>query len=190
MSVHALSLSKEHTFTKQRVSSLTLLENLGVEGDCHCGATVQHRSRLKIRPIPPNLRQVHLIDLEILNEMNLKPGDIGENISTVGMDLLKLGTGTKLHFLPEDAMENVEEEELAKKDDHPVLVVTGLRNPCPQISHFSSGLQECFIERDADRKIVGRKAGVMTTVEVGGAVELGMRIIIEKPSVWEALQCV
>ncbi|OCT53698.1 hypothetical protein CLCR_10831 [Cladophialophora carrionii] len=209
MSVHALSFSAQHSFSKQSSNTLTLLPDLGVKGDCHCGETVQHRSRLKIRPPPKNLRQVHLLDLGILDELNVKPGDLGENITTKGLKLLELGTGTRLHFMSPAAMANgttggdlgdsglgsgsvlsVATRERSEAVDHPVLVVTGLRNPCPQINHFRSGLQERFIERDEQRTIVVRKAGIMSTVEVGGVIEVGMRIMVEQPAVWKALECV
>ena len=211
MSIHALSLSTQHTFSKQSSHSLTLLPDLGVEGDCHCGETVQHRSRLKIRPPPKNLRQVHLFDLEILEQLSIKPGELGENVTTKGLNLLGLGTGTRLHFLPSAETSAVDSEAPATIDqagsnrdlngssvaqkafltiDHPILVVTGLRNPCPQISHFRTGLQEHFIERDEERKIIARKAGIMSTVEVGGVIDVGMRVLVEPPTKWEALECV
>jgi hypothetical protein len=210
MSVHALSLSETHTFSKQLVPFLTLLPGLGIEGDCHCGETVQHRSRLHIRPKPKNLRQVHLLDLEILEEFDVKPGDLGENVTAVGVGLLGLARGARLHFLPaldaEDPeaggaangskdtskVESGSEQDpaLLKTAKHPILVVTGLRNPCSQISRFRAGLQEQFIVRDEERKIIARRAGVMSTVEVGGVIDLGMRIIVEPPAKWEPLECV
>jgi hypothetical protein len=209
MSVHALSFSAQHSFSKQSSDSLTLLPDVGVQGDCHCGETVQHRSRLKIRPPPKNLRQVHLLDLAILDELNVKPGELGENITTKGLGLLELGRETRLHFLSpvatapgtnggdqetsgletESVLGSATQERL-KIADHPVLMVTGLRNPCPQISHFRPGLQERFIERDEQRKIIARKAGIMSTVEVGGVIEVGMQIVVEQPAAWEALECV
>src|SRR5882757_11269542 len=99
MSVISLSLSPTHDFSKTLTTTLTLLPDLGVEGDCHCGETVQHRSRLHIRPPPKNLRQVHLIDAEVLDEYGVKPGELGENVTTRGLGLLGLGRGWRLHFL-------------------------------------------------------------------------------------------
>jgi MOSC domain-containing protein YiiM len=127
------------------------------------------------------LRQVHLIPKEVLDQFYVGPGQIGENVTTIGIDLLSLGAGTKLHFVPDGDVE---------EPSHPVVVVQGLRNPCPQINKFRKGLQEKFIERDESRTIVGRKAGVMGTVEVGGNVAVGMKIVIEKPREFEALKCV
>lgn len=183
--VIATAISSEHRFTKQAVPSINLLPGLGIEGDCHAGETVQHRSRLHIRPAPANLRQVHLIGRETLDQHDLVPGQIGENITTSGIDLLKLGKDTRLHFIQPNT-----DEGSALEQEHPIVTVTGLRNPCPQIEKHRKGLQEVFIERDSERKIVGRKAGIMSTINAGGVVMPGMRIVVEEPAVYEALGCV
>lgn len=191
----SVAVCSDHTFSKPQVDSITLLEGLGVEGDAHCGVTVQHRSRLHIKPPPPNLRQVHLIHSELFSEFEsvlgpdgkpyiVKPGDLGENITTSGIDLLALGVGTKLHFLDPGTGEDVEGK------NHPVVTVTGLRNPCPQISKFQEGLQEQCLVRNASREIVERKAGIMTTVDIGGVVKMGARIVTVKPDVYVELPCV
>lgn len=189
MSVLSVSISTEHTFSKTPVRSITLVKDLGVEGDCHNGPTDQHRSRLHIKPAPVNLRQVHLMQNEILEAFGVKPADIGENITTTGIDLLALGRGTRIHFLP--ASLGTEGDGHADgaggPQPHAIIRITGLRNPCPQIEKFRSGLQEKFIVRDQGRKIVDRKAGVMSVVEVGGLVEPGMRLEVEKPTEFEPL---
>jgi MOSC domain-containing protein YiiM len=111
----------------------------------------------------------------------IEPGDLGENVTTVGIDILALGEGTKLHFLGKGQK---------MTEEHAVVVVTGLRNPCPQIDKFRPGLREKFIVRDDSRSVVGRSAGVMSTVEVGGDIRPGMVIKAEKPEVHKALCCV
>jgi len=151
------------------------------------------------------------MDLEMLEQLDVKPGDLGENITTKGMGLLGVGTGTRLHFIPaqprraglqassghtgslagagaseEDSSDATTQRPLTEVE-HPILVVTGLRNPCAQISHFRQGLQENFLDRDEQRKIIARRAGVMSIVEVGGQV--GMRIVIEEPPLWKPLEC-
>lgn len=172
--VVSLSISKEHTFSKHQKESINLLTGLGIEGDCHAGEYVQHRHRLAIRPRPPNLRQVHLIDAEFLDDLKSKghivrPGDIGENITTRGLDLLSLSVGAKLHFIREGRQSN------------PVLSITGLRNPCPQIENFQAGLQEHCITRDINRRITKRKSGIMAIVEKGGEIRNGDVIRVEHP---------
>jgi len=183
MSVHAVALSAKHNFSKPTAKSIKLLAGLGVEGDCHLGITVQHRSRLHIKPAPQNLRQVHLISYEILSELGVKPGEIGENITTLDVDLLSLGTGTRLHFLRTS-------DDEAWYEEHPVVVVQGLRNPCPQIDKFRKGLKEKFIVRDEERNIIAKTAGVMGTVEAGGRIKPGMVIGVEYAEEYYPLECV
>jgi MOSC domain-containing protein YiiM len=127
---------------------------------------------------------------EILEDLALKPGDVGENITTTGIDLLGLSKGTRLHFLPALPELANDVRGLDQAQAHPIVRVTGLRNPCPQIEKFKSGLKEKFVVRDEQRKIVHRKAGIMGVVEVGGTVESGMRLEIEEPLQFEPLECV
>ncbi len=141
---------------------------LGVEGDAHLGKTVKHRSRVAVNPTQPNLRQVHLIHTELHDELRaagfiVSPGEMGENITTRGIDLLALPTGTRLHL-----------------GDMAVVEVTGLRNPCVQLDRFQPGLMAAVLEHDAHGKLI-RKAGVMGIVLAGGEVRPGDPIRIELP---------
>jgi MOSC domain-containing protein YiiM len=166
--VTAVSASGDYTFTKLNQESIRLIAGLGVEGDTHAGETVKHRSRVARNPSEPNLRQVHLIHAELQAELramgyDVKPGDVGENVTTSGVDLLGLPTGTKLH-LGESA----------------VIEVTGLRNPCSQLDTFQPGLMKATLENDVAGNIV-RKAGVMSIVLTGGDVRPGDAISVELP---------
>jgi MOSC domain-containing protein YiiM len=166
--VTAVSRSATHTMTKPNETSIQLLEGLGVEGDAHLGVTVKHRSRVKRDPTQPNLRQVHLVHAELFDELrpagyDLVPGQIGENVTTRGIDLLGLPAGTKLH-LGESA----------------VVQVTGLRNPCSQLDDIQKGLMAATLDRDADGNLV-RKAGVMAIVLAGGEVRPDDPIRVELP---------
>jgi MOSC domain-containing protein YiiM len=166
--VTAVSRSATHTMTKPNEVSIQLLEGLGVEGDAHLGVTVKHRSRVKRDPTQPNLRQVHLVHAELFDELrpagyDLVPGQIGENVTTRGIDLLGLPAGTKLH-LGESA----------------VVQVTGLRNPCAQLDDIQKGLMAATLDRDADGNLI-RKAGVMATVLTGGEVRTNDPIRVELP---------
>src|SRR5438067_12985255 len=101
--VAAVSRSAKHTLVKANQDSIRLLSGLGVDGDAHLGETVKHRSRVSRDPTQPNLRQVHLIHAELHEELraagfSIKPGEIGENITTRGLDLLALPTGTRLRL--------------------------------------------------------------------------------------------
>ncbi len=166
--VAAVHLSAAHTFSKRAALSIRLLEGLGVDGDAHAGETVKHRSRVARDPSQPNLRQVHLIHGELHDELNARgfsvaPGDMGENITTRGLDILALPTGTQLR-LGESA----------------VIEVTGLRNPCRQLDDFQPGLMQAVLDRDADENLV-RRAGVMAIVLAGGDVSPGDAIEVILP---------
>ena len=167
--VVAVHKDEEHRFSKIRHQSLTLLEGLGVEGDAHCGVTVQHRFDQEKDPLRPNLRQVHLIQTELLDEVNAKgfhvqPGDLGENISTRGLDVLNLPAGTRLII-----------------GEHATLEVTGLRNPCINIELFQKGLLAQVGERRPGGTYL-RKTGVMSIVVRGGVVREGDRIVVVLPA--------
>ncbi|ORY77347.1 MOSC domain-containing protein [Protomyces lactucae-debilis] len=188
MSVLSVNTSPAHHFSKEPQASIKLITDLGIEGDSHLGTTMQHLSRIKIKPAPPNLRQVHLLHAEFFEEvaqrgLTLTPGGIGENVTTQGIDLLGLGEGTLLHFVPADAADT-------NGRDHAIITVTGLRNPCPQIEKFQPGLQECCIVRDDERKIVERKSGIMATVKRGGLIKPGYKIIAERPETYIKLDVV
>jgi len=167
--VIAVSRSQSHSFGKQNQSSIRLVEGLGVEGDAHQGVTVQHLSRVARDPSQPNLRQVHLIHAELHEELSaagfeVGPGELGENITTRGVSLLELPTGTRLKLGPSAVVE-----------------VTGLRNPCVQIDRFQAGLLAAVVGRDASGA-VQRKSGIMSVVVASGEVRPGDEIEIELPA--------
>jgi MOSC domain-containing protein YiiM len=157
-----------HDFSKQSEPELRLVAGFGVEGDAHQGATVKHRSRVAIDPTLPNLRQVHLIHAELFGELagkgfTVRPGDLGENIATRGVDLLALSRGALLRI-----------------GDSAILEVTGLRNPCAQIERFQTGLLAAVLNRGANGEVI-RKSGIMTIVLAGGTVRPGDPIAVELP---------
>jgi MOSC domain-containing protein YiiM len=167
--VTAVSRSAKHTFGKQNESVIRLVTGEGVEGDAHCGTTVKHRSRVAQNPDQPNLRQVHLVHSELFEELRdggfeVSAGQMGENITTLDVNLLGLPTGTRLHLGAEAVVE-----------------LTGLRNPCGQLNGVQTGLMEALLGRDADGNLV-RKAGVMSIVVAGGEVRPGDPIRVELPA--------
>lgn len=166
--VSAVHRSATHAFSKQRVDVITLHEGLGVEGDAHYGATVQHRSRVAVDPSQPNLRQVHLIQSELFDEVaqlgyDVSPGALGENVTTFGVDLLGLPVGTRLTI-----------------GDAAVVTVTGLRNPCQQINDLGAGLLKHMLVVDADGTVT-RRAGVLGIVSRSGTVRPGDAITVALP---------
>ena len=165
--VAAVSCSAAHDFSKPKQESIRLLTGLGVEGDSHSGETVKHRARVAIDPSKPNLRQVHLIHLELYVELqaagfDISAGQKGENITTQGVDLLGLPTGARLRI------------QVA------VVEVTGLRNPCYQLDNFRSGLTKATLDHDEQGNLI-RKAGIMGIVLSGGQVSPGDTISVELP---------
>jgi MOSC domain-containing protein YiiM len=168
-SVIAVSLRAGHHFSKTPGLGIRLLTGLGVAGDAHMGATVKHRSRVRKDPSAPNLRQVHLMHAELFEELRgkgfvVQPGDLGENVTTSGIDLLALPTGTRLHL-----------------GAHAIVEVTGLRNPCVQIDNFQNGLMAATLDKDAGGNLV-RKAGIMSIVIADGDVQPGDAIGVELPA--------
>ena len=166
--VTAVSRSATHSLVKRNQDSIRLVTGLGVEGDAHLGATVRHRSRVARNPSQPNLRQVHLIHAELLDALRaagfaVSAGQMGENITTCGIDLLGLPAGARLHV-----------------GGTALIEATGLRNPCVQLNRIQPGLMAAVLGRDAQGRLV-RKAGIMAVVLAGGEVRPGDPIHVELP---------
>lgn len=167
--VLSVSLSATHGPPKDTRDSIVLIAGIGVEGDVHGGAAVKHRSRARSAPESPNLRQVHLIHSELHDELladgfSVAPGQMGENVTTAGVELLALPRGARMR-LGADA----------------VIEVTGLRNPCKQLDGIAPGLMKATLDRDAAGGLV-RKTGVMAIVLEGGEVRPGDPIGVELPA--------
>ncbi|WP_274654723.1 MOSC domain-containing protein [Paenibacillus humicola] len=166
--VVSVSRSETHSFSKQPVGAIRLIAGLGVEGDAHMGRTVKHRSRVAQNPNQPNHRQVHLIHSELFDELrnagfHVEPGQMGENITTRGIDILGLPTGAKLTI-----------------GESAVIEITGLRNPCSQIDRFQSGLLKEVLDQDENGNLI-RKAGIMGVVLSGGEVRVNDPIQVVLP---------
>ncbi len=167
--VTAVSSNAAHTFTKHERNHVRLIAGIGVEGDAHAGPTVKHRSRVARDPTQPNLRQVHFIHAELHEELRVAgfdvlPGQMGENITTRGVRLPALPTGTRLHL-----------------GDTAIVEITGLRNPCGQLDGLQAGLKSAVVEHDERGDLV-RKSGVMSVVIASGDVRPGDRIAVELPA--------
>lgn len=165
--VTAVSLRAGHHFSKSPALSITLVAGYGVAGDGHFGATVQHLSRKKKFPDLANNRQVHLLQSELFDELALAgfaigPGDMGENVTTQGVDLLGLPYGTRLQI------------------GAALIELTGLRNPCGQMDRFAPGLMAANLGKGIDGALI-RKSGVMAVVVSGGEVRAGDGVVIALP---------
>lgn len=172
----AVHKSPDRGIQKQTQSEITLVAGLGVKGDVHFGEHIRHQSRLVRQAGHPNTRQLHLIGIELIEELkergfDLSPGAMGENITTRGVDLLSLSPGARLR-LGQDA----------------VIEITGLRNPCQQLDGLQSGLMAALLGRDETGQLV-RRGGVMAIIITGGAVKAGDLIELSDPGrVGAALQ--
>lgn len=167
--VVAVARDGAHRFSKGPQPLIRLLAGLGVEGDAHAGETVRHRSRVRADPTQPNLRQVHLMHAELFDEVAqegfiVRPGDLGENVTTRGLDLLSLPRGARLHL-----------------GAGAVVEITGLRNPCSQIDAFQPGLLRAVLVPDGSGGVI-RKAGIMGVVLAGGEVRPGDPISVDLPA--------
>jgi MOSC domain-containing protein YiiM len=154
--------------SKREQPCIRLLAGLGVEGDVHAGETVQHRFHVRRNRAAPNLCQVHLIHGELIADLRasgfeVAPGQMGENVTTLNLDLLALPTGARLHL-----------------GATAIVEVTGLRTPCKQLERIQRGLMHAVTARDAHGKLVGR-AGIMGVVRAGGEVTPGDAIRVERP---------
>jgi hypothetical protein len=159
--VVAVSVDGKRRFSKTSRRSITLTGGRGVEGDAHYGSTVRHRYLARRNPLAPNIRQVHLIPSELFDALQswgfeVRPGDLGENIATVGLDLENFPLGTILQLGASATLE-----------------LTGLRTPCVLIDRFMSGLKNRLQGGDAGPRF---RAGVMAIVTKGGEVSPGDRI--------------
>lgn len=167
--VAAVSRSATHSLRKDGQTEIVLVDGLGVADDAHAGVTVKHRSRVARDPTQPNLRQVHLIHAELHEELcaagfDVRAGQMGENVTTEGIDLLGLPTGTRLRL-----------------GEAAVVEVTGLRNPCAQLNTIQAGLLDAVLDKDPEGNVI-RKAGVMGVVLAGGPVRPGDPIAVELPA--------
>ncbi len=167
--VVSVNVEARHRFSKTPADRIDLVAGLGVQGDAHAGVTVQHRSRVRRDPTQPNLRQVHLLHSELFDQFaeqgfEVEPGELGENVTTRGIELQSLPAGTRLRL-----------------GHYAVIEVTGLRNPCVQIDGFRAGLLKQVLDRDEAGNLV-RKAGIMAIVLHGGQVTPADPITVQLPA--------
>jgi len=154
--VVAVCADPKHRFSKTHRPSITLIAGRGIEGDAHFGSFVKHRY-LARQPRAPNNRQVHLIPTELLHDLqkagfDVEPGDLGENITTAGLDLEELPLDTELQI------------------GSATIRLTGLRTPCVLIDRFSAGLKARLLAEGPGAPF---RAGVMAVVTGGGLVVPG-----------------
>jgi MOSC domain-containing protein YiiM len=168
MNVIAVHCDDRHRFSKPSRLSIRLIAGYGIEGDAHAGRFIQHRYQARQKPEMPNNRQVHLIHSELFDEMRglgfaVRPGDLGENITTRGLDLIGLPLGTLLRL-----------------GDSAVVELTGLRTPCGYIDKFQKGLKRAMIVKS--QHAVTFRAGVLGVVNSSGNVAAHDAISVKMPT--------
>jgi MOSC domain-containing protein YiiM len=168
--VIAVSLSVERGVSKTPQDSIELVAGEGVAGDIHRGRNIRHLARMLRDPKQPNLRQVHLINAELLEELtrdgkSVLAGQMGENVLLRGVDLLGLSGNTVLTL-----------------GDAAQVRITGLRNPCKALEELHSGLMRAVLACTPGGSPAPR-AGVMAVVTRSGTVLPGDRVVIaERPA--------
>ncbi|MTV19063.1 MULTISPECIES: MOSC domain-containing protein [Bradyrhizobium] len=165
--VFAVSIDSKHRFSKILRLSVTLVAGHGIEGDAHYGQFVKHRYLTRRYPRSPNLRQVHLISSEMLNALRVAgydvgPGELGENITTTGLDLETLPLDTRLRI-----------------GTSACILLTGLRSPCVLIDRFRPGLKSRLVSDEPGQPFT---AGVMAIVTKSGDVSPGDAIRVILPA--------
>ena len=175
--VLSVSCDSAHRFSKPTMFSVRLIEGHGVDGDAHAGAFIKHRHLARQDARTPNNRQVHLIQYELFEDLraagfDIGPGQLGENITTKGIDLLSLPLGARL-LLGSNA----------------IIELTGLRTPCGYIDKFATGLKRAMIVRM--RTGATFRAGVLGVVRASGDVSPGDSIQVEvSPSLTQSLPAI
>jgi MOSC domain-containing protein YiiM len=122
------------------VESARAVENLGLEGDRHAKADSK--------------RQVLLMEVETLEKLDLRGGDVKENITTRGIVLMNLPIGTQLRV------------------GEALLEITGECYPCSRMEDLRPGL----------RQEIGGQRGMLARVARSGSLRVGDAITIETPT--------
>jgi hypothetical protein len=157
--VVAVAADRGHRFSKAPQRDILLVEGHGVEGDAHSGAFVRHRYLARRRPRLPNMRQMHLIPSELFETIgkvgyDVRPGELGENITTAGLQLERMPLGTLIGLGPSAIVE-----------------LTGLRTPCVLIDRFPAGLKRHVLSSETTGPPF--RSGVLAVVRAGGRVAAG-----------------
>lgn len=161
--VIAVCRNEQPGLPKPVVDEVKLIEDWGVEGDYHAGKLVRHRYLAKKDPTQPNVRQVLLIDTQILAEIkqagiDVGSGMLGDNMTVEGLEVMTLPPGTRLAI------------------GKALLEVTEVRIPCAQLNGLDKGLLKASVAREAGEKRF--RAGIMTRVLKGGQVRAGDEVIV------------
>ena len=120
------------------VQEANAISGMGLEGDRSCKKG--------------NMRQVLLVDKETLDEFELKPGQIKENITTTGVDMSQTEPG-QVFFI----------------GDHVTMEIVGECEPCGKMNALQPGL--------LDR--INHRRGMLALVINGGSFKVGDSIRLD-----------
>ena len=137
-SVTNLHIARVKGTPSDPVQEATALSGKGLEGDRSCNAA--------------NVRQVLFMDQETLDRLELKPGQIKENITTHGIDLSQAKAG-QVFFV----------------GDQVTMEVVGECEPCGKMDAIRPGLRE----------IINGQRGMLAIVINGGPIKVGDTVRIE-----------
>jgi MOSC domain-containing protein YiiM len=161
--VVAVCRNKKPGLPKPVVDEVTLIEDWGIEGDYHAGKLVRHRYLAKKDPTQPNVRQVLLIDTQILAELqqegiDISSGMLGDNITVTGLNVMSIPLGAWLEV------------------GEALLEVTEVRIPCSQLNGMDKRLLKASVIKEEGKKRF--RAGIMARVLKGGRVRDGDPIVV------------
>jgi MOSC domain-containing protein YiiM len=170
--VVAVASNAKHGFSKCVRDRITLVKDHGVDGDAHAGRFIQHRYLAKKMPLLLNNRQVHLMASELFAELassgfHIAPGELGENVTTAGLDLTNLPLGTRLRI-----------GSLA------IVELSGLRTPCVLIDRFQKTLKRAMIRKHDHPRF---RCGVLGVVTATGETSPGDPVTVDLPLSGRAL---
>jgi len=120
------------------VQEANAISGMGLEGDRSCKKG--------------NMRQVLLVDKETLDEFELKPGQIKENITTTGVDMSQTEPG-QVFFI----------------GDHVTMEIVGECEPCGKMNALQPGLLDK----------INHRRGMLALVINGGSFKVGDSIRLE-----------
>ena len=120
------------------VQEANAISGMGLEGDRSCEKR--------------NMRQVLLVDKETLDEFELKPGQIKENITTTGVDMSQTEPG-QVFFI----------------GDHVTMEIVGECEPCGKMNALQPGLLDK----------INHRRGMLAMVINGGSFKVGDSIRLD-----------
>jgi MOSC domain-containing protein YiiM len=122
----------------------------------------------RTRPTPSRSWPASASRATLTTGVEIRDGELGENITTTGVDLIGLPVGSMLRI-----------------GDDALVALTGLRNPCHQIRDVGDGVLKMMFVGGEQYGLPGEqvgRTGVMGVVVAGGVVSSDDTIEIRYPA--------